>query len=71
MGVEVEALGSDGHVTVRLDREEGVDLAVYGGVPLPPYITTPLADPERYQTVYADAEGSVAAPTAGSISRWR
>ncbi|HYO30548.1 MAG TPA: S-adenosylmethionine:tRNA ribosyltransferase-isomerase, partial [Thermomicrobiales bacterium] len=65
MGVEVEALGSDGHVTVRLDREEGVDLAVYGGVPLPPYITVPLADPERYQTVYADAEGSVAAPTAG------
>ncbi len=65
MGVEVEALGSDGHVTVRLDREEGVDLAVYGGIPLPPYITAPLADPERYQTVYADAEGSAAAPTAG------
>ncbi len=36
-----------------------------GEVPLPPYIHTPLADPERYQTVYADTEGSVAAPTAG------
>ncbi len=36
-----------------------------GQVPLPPYITEPLADPERYQTVFADVEGSVAAPTAG------
>lgn len=36
-----------------------------GAVPLPPYIHTPLADPERYQTVYARDEGSVAAPTAG------
>jgi S-adenosylmethionine:tRNA ribosyltransferase-isomerase len=34
-------------------------------MPLPPYITERLADPERYQTVYADAEGSAAAPTAG------
>lgn len=32
---------------------------------LPPYIRTPLADPERYQTVYATHPGSVAAPTAG------
>ncbi|MDY7039683.1 MAG: tRNA preQ1(34) S-adenosylmethionine ribosyltransferase-isomerase QueA [Chloroflexota bacterium] len=36
-----------------------------GIVPLPPYIHTPLADAERYQTVYARREGSVAAPTAG------
>jgi S-adenosylmethionine:tRNA ribosyltransferase-isomerase len=36
-----------------------------GEVPLPPYITAPLADPGRYQTVYAAAEGSAAAPTAG------
>jgi len=36
-----------------------------GEMPLPPYIHTPLADPERYQTVYASIEGSVAAPTAG------
>ena len=33
--------------------------------PLPPYITEPLADAERYQTVYAASEGSAAAPTAG------
>ena len=36
-----------------------------GEVPLPPYIHTPLAQPERYQTVYARVAGSVAAPTAG------
>jgi S-adenosylmethionine:tRNA ribosyltransferase-isomerase len=40
-------------------------LAAYGTVALPPYIHEPLADPERYQTVYADRPGSVAAPTAG------
>lgn len=40
-------------------------LAAIGDVPLPPYITTALADPERYQTVYARPPGSVAAPTAG------
>jgi S-adenosylmethionine:tRNA ribosyltransferase-isomerase len=36
-----------------------------GEAPLPPYITEPLADPDRYQTVYAKTEGSAAAPTAG------
>jgi S-adenosylmethionine:tRNA ribosyltransferase-isomerase len=36
-----------------------------GQAPLPPYITEPLGDPERYQTVYARARGSAAAPTAG------
>jgi len=36
-----------------------------GTVPLPPYIHMPLTDPERYQTVYARAAGSAAAPTAG------
>ena len=41
------------------------DLARLGAVPLPPYIHTRLADPERYQTVYAREPGSAAAPTAG------
>jgi len=42
-------------------------LAKYGEVPLPPYIRRPptAADRERYQTVYATHDGSVAAPTAG------
>jgi len=36
-----------------------------GETPLPPYITSPLADKERYQTVYSRERGSAAAPTAG------
>ena len=36
-----------------------------GNVPLPPYIHEKVSDPERYQTIYARSEGSVAAPTAG------
>jgi S-adenosylmethionine:tRNA ribosyltransferase-isomerase len=36
-----------------------------GEVPLPPYIKETLADPERYQTMFARREGSAAAPTAG------
>lgn len=36
-----------------------------GEMPLPPYITHKLKDKERYQTVYAEHEGSAAAPTAG------
>lgn len=36
-----------------------------GEMPLPPYITETLDDPERYQTVYAKENGSAAAPTAG------
>ena len=54
----VEPLG-DGRWLLRLDGEPN------GETPLPPYITEPLDDPERYQTVYAREPGSVAAPTAG------
>jgi S-adenosylmethionine:tRNA ribosyltransferase-isomerase len=37
----------------------------HGEMPLPPYITEPLREPTRYQTVYAQEAGSAAAPTAG------
>jgi S-adenosylmethionine:tRNA ribosyltransferase-isomerase len=47
------------------DADELELLDRHGVVPLPPYISAPLADPERYQTVFADRPGSVAAPTAG------
>lgn len=40
-------------------------LDAYGEMPLPPYITARLGDPDRYQTVYARRPGSAAAPTAG------
>ena len=49
----------EGRWRVRLHGDPG------GRAPLPPYITEPLDDEERYQTVYARAEGSAAAPTAG------
>lgn len=57
-----EAL-SDGRRLVELLADDVMDRA--GRIPLPPYIHHPLADDERYQTVYADRPGSVAAPTAG------
>src|SRR5919109_2038351 len=57
----VELLEPLGEGRWRL-RLEG---APAGEMPLPPYITEPLRDPERYQTVYAREEGSAAAPTAG------
>ena len=50
---------------VRPGDDELAALDRHGAVPLPPYITAPLDDPERYQTVFADRPGSVAAPTAG------
>lgn len=40
-------------------------LDVHGEMPLPPYITAPLDDPDRYQTVFAEEPASAAAPTAG------
>src|SRR3954454_22001714 len=54
----LEHLG-EGRWLLRLDGEPA------GEMPLPPYITQKLAEPERYQTVYAQEEGSAAAPTAG------
>ncbi|HKT44175.1 MAG TPA: tRNA preQ1(34) S-adenosylmethionine ribosyltransferase-isomerase QueA [Gaiellaceae bacterium] len=54
----VEHLG-EGRWRLRLTGEPA------GQTPLPPYITEPLEDPERYQTVYANEAGSAAAPTAG------
>jgi S-adenosylmethionine:tRNA ribosyltransferase-isomerase len=54
----LEHLG-EGRWRLRLDGEPA------GETPLPPYITEPLADPARYQTVYAREAGSAAAPTAG------
>jgi S-adenosylmethionine:tRNA ribosyltransferase-isomerase len=58
-----------GRRLVDLHLRPGVELLTalehHGEVPLPPYITTALTDPDRYQTTYADQPGSVAAPTAG------
>ena len=53
----------DGIRVIKFTDE--IQLLELGKIPLPPYIHTHLANPERYQTVYADTAGSVAAPTAG------
>jgi S-adenosylmethionine:tRNA ribosyltransferase-isomerase len=52
----VELVGDDDPVTL-LDR--------HGEMPLPPYISERLGDPERYQTVFSREPASAAAPTAG------
>lgn len=69
LGVEILDVLPDGTRRVRLLTDLPVRDAVqrFGRMPLPPYIerAAEAADAERYQTVYARAEGSVAAPTAG------
>lgn len=61
----IEGRREGGLFAVRLPEEVEQDLARFGEMPLPPYIHARLDDPERYQTVYAAAAGSAAAPTAG------
>jgi S-adenosylmethionine:tRNA ribosyltransferase-isomerase len=70
LSARVEAVEGEGFYEVLLDREGGAleaALARAGRIPLPPYIRrAPGAlDRERYQTVWARAPGSAAAPTAG------
>jgi S-adenosylmethionine:tRNA ribosyltransferase-isomerase len=57
--VELLVSLGEGRWRVRLEGEPD------GEAPLPPYIHEPLAEPGRYQTVYAEEPGSAAAPTAG------
>jgi S-adenosylmethionine:tRNA ribosyltransferase-isomerase len=68
LGARVSAVDSDGLRHLAFDVS-GTDLrsAIWrlGEMPTPPYVRERIADPERYQTVYAREEGSVAAPTAG------
>ena len=60
----IEDLG-DSRRLIEFNQPIDPLLAEIGHTPLPPYIHTPLADAERYQTVYSRIEGSAAAPTAG------
>src|SRR5271163_4990413 len=69
---EVAEKHPEGDLTLRFDREAGAFremLARYGTMPLPPYIKRPRGGDPRdradYQTIFARAEGAVAAPTAG------
>jgi S-adenosylmethionine:tRNA ribosyltransferase-isomerase len=65
---EVMVKEKDGTILVQFeDDEERVREKAnkYGEIPLPPYIENTTTEANRYQTVYAKQEGSVAAPTAG------
>jgi S-adenosylmethionine:tRNA ribosyltransferase-isomerase len=68
-GVRLEVLGREDSLFELhcADSTFPVLMELHGHMPLPPYITRPdeTQDMERYQTVYAEREGAVAAPTAG------
>lgn len=69
-GESLEALVVDdlgeGHKVLEFHGDDvAAQIRRAGKVPLPPYISRPLDNPERYQTVYASHGGSAAAPTAG------
>jgi S-adenosylmethionine:tRNA ribosyltransferase-isomerase len=67
-GLDILEILPDGNRVVRFHGLSAEDaIARHGQLPLPPYISrSPTeVDESRYQTVYAEAEGSVAAPTAG------
>lgn len=63
----IEKRLAGGERLVSFDHDGDLDelIDVLGEIPLPPYITKPLDERERYQTIYAKERGSVAAPTAG------
>lgn len=63
--VKVEAVLDGSRRRLRFEGPVQAYLERHGQMPLPPYIHTPLSNPERYQTVYAAQPGSAAAPTAG------
>jgi len=64
-GAQVLEEGERGLRVLAFDRPALTLAEAVGQTPLPPYIHRPIADPERYQTVYARTPGSAAAPTAG------
>jgi S-adenosylmethionine:tRNA ribosyltransferase-isomerase len=65
--IEAEVVGRTevGGRVLRFSEPPAPWLERFGILPLPPYIKQQPADPERYQTVYAQTRGSAAAPTAG------
>ena len=67
LGCEVQAVTDYGGRVVQFCYNGVFEniLDELGETPLPPYIHSRLADPQRYQTVYAKDRGSAAAPTAG------
>jgi S-adenosylmethionine:tRNA ribosyltransferase-isomerase len=68
LSLAIDAVGPEGLRDIRVITaapDADAALLAVGSTPLPPYIRGWVGDPERYQTVFADTEGSAAAPTAG------
>ena len=65
LSAEVVEQRDGGQRVLRFSRAPDAELESLGVTPLPPYIREPLAEGERYQTVYGRRTGSAAAPTAG------
>jgi len=70
ISLQMESKDAEGYwtATIRSDEDHHTLLEHFGTMPLPPYMRRELAtdeDRERYQTVYANQPGAVAAPTAG------
>ena len=63
LDITIVAAHAEGIREVAVDSDEA--LLAAGSTPLPPYIRGWSGDPQRYQTIFADVEGSAAAPTAG------
>lgn len=63
----IETEPDEGLVEMSLEAAGAIEEAISatGTIPLPPYIHEQLTDPDRYQTIFARAVGSAAAPTAG------
>ena len=67
LSLTVEGITDSGERIVKFDYDGVFEdiLDRVGNMPLPPYIKEKLKDKNRYQTVYAEKDGSAAAPTAG------
>ena len=67
LSLTVEEITNSGERIVKFEYEGVFEqiLEKVGNMPLPPYIKQKLEDKNRYQTVYAQKDGSAAAPTAG------
>lgn len=63
--IEKRMAGGERLVSFHYEGDFNEIIDELGEVPLPPYITKPLEQKDRYQTIYAQERGSVAAPTAG------
>jgi len=65
LNAKIESVEEEAQRVIKFERPLNDLLEALGETPLPPYITEPLDDSERYQTVYSRVDGSAAAPTAG------